>query len=360
LAAVLPIVFAVVGGVSTTSGAKTAFASEPPGDYAVVSRTEGTQDVISVAPLANPAEATEVARVDHLDGFAANGAVSPDGKLLALVAPDAGNAAHPAGSLLVVSLETGKQTRLLAGIDPQQTPVWSNDSSSVVVTTPTSTDGQQSGDAAVRFVRVPAAGGTPETIYQPGAVLGAYAVGFDPGGRFLAVIIDGRGSTLVRDGSELVNLSSQITRDWRLSPDGTQLAFIEADLAGGLRYVPRVVEIDGATQPGAHAEAQAADAGQPALGAAWRPGASAPTFGLDTATGATAPGSAHAQAQVADSASSGFDVPLGYSADGRGLVVNHWSGASFAAPGKVVLQVVDGDQRTSLDAYGRFLGWAQR
>ena len=190
---------------------------------------EGTQDIISVAPLANPAEATEVARVAHLDGFAANGAVSPDGKLLALVVPDAGNAAHPAGSLLVVTLETGKQARLLADIDPQQTPVWANDSGSVVVTTPNASGSQPSGDAAVRFVRVPAAGGTPQTIYQPGAVLGAYAVGFDPGGRFLAVIIDGRGSTLVRDGSELLNLSTQITRDWRLSPDGKQLAFIEAD-----------------------------------------------------------------------------------------------------------------------------------
>ena len=354
VAAVLPILFAVIGGVSSTGGAKTAFASEPPGQYAVVSRTEGTEDIIGIAPLAHPADAREVARITHLDGFAANGAVSPDGKLLALVAPDAGTATHPSGSLLVVALETGAESPLLTGIDPQQTPVWANDSTSVVVTAPT---GASAGQPGVRFVKVPAAGGTPETVYEPGNVLGAYAVGFDPAGRFVSVIIDGRGSTAVRNGTELLNLSSQITRDWRLSPDGKQLAFIEANLVGGLHYVPRVLNLDG---DGAHVEAQAAgDTGQ-ALGTAWQPGAAAPTFGREGDAAASTSGDASARAQVADSSAPGFDVPLGYSADGRGLVVNHWSGSSFASPGKVVLEVVADGSRTPLDAYGKFLGWAQR
>ncbi|MGH2631777.1 MAG: hypothetical protein ACRDG3_00075, partial [Tepidiformaceae bacterium] len=141
VAAVLPILFAIIGGVSSTGGARTAFASEPPGQYAVVSRTEGTQDIIAVAPLTDPADAREVARVSHLDGFAANGAVSPDGNLLALVVPDTGTAAHPASSLLVVNLQTGLEAHLLTGIDPQQTPAWANDSAAVVVTAPVATAG---------------------------------------------------------------------------------------------------------------------------------------------------------------------------------------------------------------------------
>lgn len=352
IAAVLPIAFAVLTGAGTPGHPTTAFASEPPGQYAVVSRTEGALDIIAVAPLTNPGDTREVTRVAHLDGFAPNGAVSPDGKLLALVVPDAGTLAHPAGSLVVVTLETGTQSHLLTGIDPQQTPVWANDSSAVVVTVPGNAG---PGQPTVSFVRFPVDGSPPTTLYQPGQVLGAYGVGFDPAGRFVAVIIDGRGSTLVRDGDELLRLSTQITRDWRLSPDGKQIAFIESDLVGGLHYIPQVMNLDGS---GPHIEAQvAAGTSAQALGTAWQPGAATPTFGREGDV--TAP-PAVARAQAAEAPSPGFDVPLGYSPDGRGLAVNHWSGSSFASPGNAVLEVVADGVRTPLDAYGKFLGWAQR
>lgn len=348
-AAVLPIVFAIAGGIAAPGSSGTAFATAPPGQYAVVSRTEGTEDIIAVAPLTDPANAREVTRVKHLNGFAATGAVSPDGRQLAVVAPDGGTAAHPFGSLLAIALESGKQTRLLSGIDPQQTPVWANDSASIVVTAPSI---DSSGMPGVRFVSVAVSGGEQRTLYQPGPVLGAYAVGFDPAGRFVAVVIDGRGSTLVRAETELQLLSTQITRDWRLSPDGRQIAFIESDLNGGLHYVPRVAVL-GHPVTG---EAQVASPGQ-ALGTAWKPGSDVPTFGREDS--GTSAGSANAQV-VAGPGHTGIDVPLGYSRDGRGLVVNHWSGSSFGAPGKVTLEVVADGARSSLAAYGKFLGWAQR
>jgi hypothetical protein len=353
----MPIAFAVFGGLGPVAGPLTAFASAPPGDYAVVARTEGDVDVIAVAAVNDPLNATEVARVRHLPGFSTTGAVSPDGRRVAIVAPDSGTSSQPAASLLVVELDTGRQTNLARGIDPQVPPLWARDGSAVVVSR---TLGGASARALVRFVRVRVDGDGEQVISEHAGVLGAYGIGFDPQGRFVSVVIDGRGSTLIRDGAAVVLLSSQITRDWRLSPDGTQVAFIESNLDGGLHYQARLQALDGS---GRGASAQGLGDGTQQLGVAWRPGSGGPTFGSEGAVAASASG----QALIAASALSdgvtgggGFDVPLGYSADGAALAVNHWTGQGFAQAGKASLQVVTDGGRAELSGFATFFGWAAR
>ncbi|MGI8927003.1 MAG: hypothetical protein ACR2HN_10205 [Tepidiformaceae bacterium] len=339
--AVIPIAAAVFGGAAGAP-ARTAFASAPAGNYLVMARTEGTVDVVSVVPLADPAAPVEIARVNHLPGYSSSGAVSPDGRTVALVVAEAGTVARPGAALLTVDLETAAVNRLAIDVELLQVPLWAPDSASIVVTRRAAAGAHND----VTFLRV-ALDGSTQSAGSAAGVLGAYAVGFDGAGRLITVVIDGRGSTALRAGVEAVSLSAQVTRDWQLSPDGSSIAFIEADLSGGLTYRARVASLDGVS-PGV--AAQALNDGRQHLGVAWKRDTGEPTFGAEPATaGVTAQGAAP-----------GFDVPLAYAPDGSALALQHWGGPSFAAPGPAEFQVVTGQARTSISGFTRFLGWAAR
>lgn len=339
--AVIPLIFALFSGGGPTRGTTTAFASAPAGNYALVAKMNRTDDMIYAVPVDGSAP-MQLAAVPHLDGFGSNGVVSPDGRSLALVTVDAGSPANPGASLLLVDLVTGSLARLAVGVDPQQTPVWARDGRSVVVSRLQAATGTLMN---VSFVAVPTDLSGERPLGAANAVLGAYAVGFDPDGRFLAVTIDGRGSTLLRDGQEVTNLSTQITRDWRLSPDGSALAFIESDVSQGLRYTGRIVSLTGTSQRSAIQVGPSVQS----LGAAWAPGGQA-TFGQEPAAISEARGQTLA----------GFDIPLGYSGDGAALAVQHWTGTSFSDPGALALQIVVNGERRPLSDFARFYGWAAR
>ncbi len=348
--AVMPIVAAIVRPGGGPAVARTAFASAPAGEYVVAANSGEGADVIFVAPATNPDAAIEIATIPHLRGYFARGAVSPEGRRLALVVADGGTPANPVAALYVLNLETAALTRLAATVDYLQTPVWAPDGQSVYFTR-TATSGSPL--AQVPVFRAGVDGRVENEVLRFDAALGVYPVAFDPAGRLVSVVIDGRGSTAYRDGVEAARLSAQITRDWALSPDGALLAFIEADASAGLRYQAKVISLEGAA--GGDVAAQSASAQGQQLGASWKPGAAAPTFGAEPLSAAS-DGAALAQA-----ASSGFDVPLAYSAAGDYLAVQRWTGSGFASPGHVTIEVVSEDGgRTPLGAFTRFFGWAAR
>lgn len=348
--AVLPIVGAILQPGAGPATPRTAFAAAPAGEYVVVARTGEAADTIFVAPATDPAAAIEIATIPHLRGYSATGAVSPEGRRLALVVADSGTVARPAASLYVLDLETAVLSRLAGGVDHLQTATWAPDGRSALFTRTAESTGPT---ATVAFLRVSTGGGAEQELYHFDNALGAYAAGFDLAGRLVTVVIDSRGSTAYRDGVQAVRLSSQITRDWEPSPDGQSLAFIEADTTSGLRYVAKVVSLEGAATGEASAQS-AGDAGQQ-LGVSWKPGAAGPTFGNEPAA-ATSPGDAFAQG-----AASGFDVPLAYSPGGERLAVQHWTGPDFNHAGQVSLELAGGDgSRTPLAGFTRFFGWAAR
>lgn len=314
----------------------TAFADAPAGQYAVVTRTDGAASVIGVVNAAD-GRAIEVATVAHLPGFAPRGSVSPNGRWLALIAATGGVPAQPLAALLALHLETGEARILAANVDPLQEALWTPDSGAVVVT--------RGGADGIAVLRVGLDGA--ETALERRAALAVAPVGFDAAGRLLAVVLDGRGSTLTRDGADARHLSAHLTRDWALSPDGAALAFVETNLDGGLRYLPRVAAI----AEGAVSAAAGIPVGGQALGAAWPPHGGAARFGHEPET---VPGGVRAQA------AGGFDVPLGYSRDGAALAVRRWSGSGFAEPGDARLQIVAGGERRTLDGFSRFHGWTAR
>lgn len=355
LAAATPIVGAMLGFSDQQGTPRTAFASAPAGNYAVVLRDEGTQDVLAIAGAGDDTAIRELARIPHLDGHTSTGAVSPDGTSLALVVVDSGSRSDPAASLAIGSLEDGRFVRMAVDLEPRQTPLWSPAGDAVVVTR---SGGGPDAQGPVEVVRVEAAGGE-ELLWAATGALGVYPVGWD-GDRLLSVVIDARGSTLQRDGEDFAWLSSGFTRDWRLSPDGSALAFIETAPGEGAAYVARTVSLGNVA--GVRAEGLAAPVS--ALGVAWAPGSGIPTFGVEPmqglGAGAGLQATAGVSAQALTAETAGFDIPLAYTADGDALAVQHWSGPDFDAPGKPTLQLVDGSGSTPIESFTRFLGWARR
>ena len=325
---------------------RTAFASAPSGQYAVVARNIGGATLVTVVGTGANDAPMEIATVPHLYGFNLRGAVSPGGRQVALIAPDGGIAARPVASLLTLDLETGELRRLAEGLEPLQDALWTPDSGAVLVTRNVRTETETETRAlAVAVVQVDLEGVATVLEMHQGAVTVA-PLGFDGEGRLLAVRLDARGSTLTRAGTAIRWLSTHVTRDWALSPDGAQVAFVEVNLWDGVRYLPRVVSIEGGGGVSA-----ASTSTQQALGAAWAPSGDTPRFGREPYT---PPGSVSAQGM------SGFDVPLGYSRDGGSLAVRHWNGWSFAEPGTPRLEIVSSVGRQLLEGFTRFFGWSAR
>ncbi len=347
LVAIAPIVGGVLGWGTTSVRPSTAFADAPAGNYAVVTRNEGQFDVLSVVWAENPGAATEIARVPHLEGFTSTGTVSPDGTRVALVTVDAGSISRPVASLIFANLETGELFRAALAIEPMQLPAWSPDSGSVVVTR-SATDGH------IDVLRVSLE--AKETLLgSHSGVLGVYPVGFAPDGELVQVVIDGRGSTAQKSGADVASLSPNITREWQLSPDGSEIAFIDVSTAAGLEYFARSVPLNSA---GAGVSSQSLVASVSALGVAWNPANGSVKFGVEPG-GASA--GVFAQSLTANEATIvGFDVPLAYSADGALLAVTRWTGSDFDNPGTSSLQIVDSAGRTTLGGHTRFIGWSQR
>jgi dipeptidyl aminopeptidase/acylaminoacyl peptidase len=333
------LAFAIFGRPSESR--PRAFAEAGTGTHAIVLRDDGGADTV-LAVDAMSGETTAIATVPHLEGYTSFAAVSPSGDALAVVAADLGTPARPLASLVIVDLATGAVTRLLEEIDQLQQPLWSPDGAAIFVTRTAASDTPATD---VSILRVAVAGGPPaEAMLIPGAA-GAYPVGFDANGRLLVVAITGQGSVMYREGGGTTLISAAITRDWRVSPDGRRLAFIEANTAEGLRYQLNVIDLDGGDVR-AQSAAPRRDGQQ--LGVAWHPQGSL-AVGQEPGTGG---------ARAASAGSPGFDVPLSYSPDGTFLAVAAWSGSSFARPGSVSLQVVGPAGRVPLADANRFAGWA--
>lgn len=330
---------------SGSSPAGPAFAAAPQDLYVLNARDTGTEDVLVATSVETPADEREIVRLAHPPGLPSLGTTAPGSAMLAVAIPDGADAEAALAALKLVDLRTGTITHLLDGVDASQPPIWAADGRSIFTT-------RANGEGPlvdVTILRATTDGNVTEAALAP-RVLGAYPVGTDSSGALLYVVIDKRGSTLVRDGHDVMLLSANITRDWALSPDAKQLAFIEAALDGGLHYLARVASIPGPGEAAASALEASGAGGRQALGAAWAPGQFAPSFGLEPAGAARSGVSAQAKA-------AGFDVPLSYAPGNVALAVQAWTGASFKEPGAMTVDVLSNAGRLSLPKGSRFFGW---
>lgn len=102
----------------------------PATDYQLLFRESApTQDTIWRVSPADVTKRTQVAVIDHREGFPVKAAVSPDGRRLAvLTVPDFAQSADSSQAIAsVIDLATNATTQLADGVDYLFTPLWSPD-----------------------------------------------------------------------------------------------------------------------------------------------------------------------------------------------------------------------------------------
>ena len=307
-----------------------------------------------------PAARQEFGRVPHAPGWELVGAVSPRGDAFAyLVLPP--GAGDPAREMALI-LRTESEARFLAsGFDIGGGLLWSRDGGSLFL--------RRSGEddrPAQRIVQIDAGTGLETPRFQGRGSLGVYPVAKPPAGPLYIALIDPSGSALLAIGDDgrvqrTLKLSGSATRDWTLSPDGSQLAYTEQR---GLQLTVRVTAL--ASDPPTLASAAYRDDG---LGEAQASGGSAapvwhPDGSLSVGTFQhAASGALHVAAARAPALDGqprdGFALPVAWSEDGAHLALRAFSGSGPGAVGEEKTAVMGPDGRLHA-IEGRFVsvfGW---
>jgi Tol biopolymer transport system component len=361
--AILSVLLVAAGGSFMLLGGRDEDA-RPSGPQLVFAEFGARTDRIYSAPASDPARRTLITTVDHADEWGLNPGLAPAGTLVAFTALPPGSRPQPdtPADLWLLDVATKSKRRLAGDADLRIAPVFDRDGRYLLYRASAS-GGQQ------RLVRLEVANGAQRTLHTAETAFGIFPIGFDAGGAVLYASISNRGSDVYRlaEGEErtlLFHASDEVARDWRLSPDGTAIAF-NAPAVTAERVYQRlhVVRIEGtsATEIPATTPASAPDQ----YGVAWRPSGDAVTVGNAPA----GPGPAPATDVPLTSGTPlplatpprGFDRPLLWSDDGNALVVQSFEGTSATDPGSQSTVVISGAQRLPVTGTGDILvfGWIE-
>lgn len=306
-------------------------------------------DTLWAANPDDPTQRTSLGSVQHANGYGIFPSLSPDGERIAYtrLAPDA-DADSPA-ELWLIDVGDGKTKRLAEGVDLPGAPVWSPRSDAVVVLRSAWDDATGTGTS--ELLRVDLGGG--EQVIASSSD-GLFPIEFSPdGASFYYAVLSATGSDLARvdtdggDAEVVAHLSDGFSRDWRLSPDGTQLAYLaQAPAGANVAFVAQILDITTKqTQAPLGAEVEQ-------FSPVWERSGALTIGRLDGAAGADAPlrlradGSARfAQSTLPalPAAQRGFDVPLSWSPESGALAVRAFAGSSASDPGPSRVEVIGAD-----------------
>ncbi|MEX2225172.1 MAG: hypothetical protein WEB52_01835 [Dehalococcoidia bacterium] len=201
---------------------------------------EDADTIVAVDP-ADAAARTEIATIDHAPGYGIFATLSPDGEAIAYTAlpSDSAQPSPDAAAHAAIVDGDGDVALLADDVDLLVPPVWSPDSESIVVRKNVPED-----DGAGSFELIALAIDGSRATVTAWSNAAVFPIAFAPDGSTLYfATLNERGTDLYRvapDGADetlIAHLSDEIARDWRLSPDGTTLAYTVAE--SGL--TPRVV-----------------------------------------------------------------------------------------------------------------------
>jgi hypothetical protein len=333
------------------------FASAPPLDVTSIHSvayaeldpvTSEDHIMVRAADSTDSVEAREIAAFYVSYRLPVQGSAAPTADRLAIVTAGAASAyAH----LTFVTVPSGHQQAAVATIDYLSALAWSPDGRRLAASHTTAGDDSLHGQVDVS--EFDTGSGEATTAAHFDDVFAASPVGYSQDGtRLFIVVIDQAGSTLwAAQNGKLTKgpmLSAGRTLEWRLSPDGSRLAYVDVLPSGGgpasddRSYAGRTLLI----ATGAIADiSQAGDQRAPA----WQPGSLIPVFGGPGGSvqleGAAAPGT--------------FVTPGAWSPDGTMVVATVYAASADGGPGTASTQLVIGDHRVPLAANdsARFLGW---
>ncbi len=316
-------------------------------------------DEILIAPADHPEATTLIQTVPHADGWGLNPAPRMVGGRTAytVLPPNVTPSRNSPAELWLLDVNTSSATRLARDADLLAAPVLRQDGA-VLAYRRTEASGAQS------LLRVDLETRARHVLHTDRSSFDLFPVGFDGEGALLFTRLSALGTDLVRvsDGSPaevLFHASDEIARDWSVAPDGEAVAFVVP-----LLQAERIVHQAQIASLGARPPAITAPADM-FLGEQYSPrwrADGALAVGREAAgEGGTAPIVLGAPEEAPlPAASSGFDVPLGWSVGGAYLAVRHFSGTNSGNAGAEALVVIGGDGSRVLvptDTELMFLGW---
>lgn len=232
---------------------------------------EPSGDVVYVRDPRSELPPRELLRLPRPFDVKAGGAAGPLGSHLAVLSFTSAGRSR----LHIVALPSGDLVTIEGGFDLAAPVAWDWDESRLAVASVESVRADGRRVVAVNEVRL---GGELRTVAEFTDIFQAAPVGYSPdGSKLYVVVLDPTGSVLwsvANDGAAVpvARLSAGPTSAWRLSPDGTQLAFLEVTGAETASYRGRLLTISS----GAVADVPASGN---QLGVAWSPRSLIPQFG---------------------------------------------------------------------------------
>lgn len=321
--------------------------------------------IVAIDPADPRGSRTEIARIGHAPGWGIFAALSPGGDAIAYTAlPSDTPKPSPDAPAIAAVVEDGGDVRTLAtDIDLLIPPVWSPDGASIVVRKNTPAPDSAGGFELILLGR----DGSRSTItsWSSAAV---FPIAFSPDGAALYfATLDETGVDLYSvapdgaDETKIAHLSDEIARDWKLSPDGSMLAY-SVSLSGAQ---PRVVTMTLDLATGVAAEAVAGSDGAE-FNPAWSPDGGLTIASVDAQGGGavsvaiSVDGTGATEQITANDGA--IDLPLGWSPDGAMLAVRTIEGATPYEAGESHLELVTpegGRQRISDSADVLIVGWME-
>ena len=322
---------------------------------------EDADTIVAIDPADPQGARTQIARIGHAPGYGIFAALSPAGDAIAYTAlpADTSKPAPDAPAIAAIVEDDGDVVTLATDIDLLIPPIWSPDGASIVVRKNT-----PAANSAGRFELILLGRDGSRSTITSWSSAAVFPIAFSPDGAALYfATLDETGVDLYSvapDGAaetKIAHLSDDIARDWKLSPDGSTLAYSVA-LSGAQ---PRVVTmtLDLATAVAAEAVAKSAGA---EFNPAWRPDGELTIASVDAQGGGAVSVDATGATEQITGNDGAIDLPLGWSPDGATLAVRTIEGATPFEAGESHLELVTqhgGRERISDSADVLIVGWME-
>jgi len=299
----------------------------------------GGEDILWQLNPTNPDQKAELARIPHSEGFGVWPSLAPDRRSIAYVVfPLGARQPRTESQLWLLDLASERRTQLADRVQLPGLPLWSPDSSTVMVL--------RNEDGQIQLVEAETTGSPTERLalsVSAEEVLSLFPIGYSADGNafyFSQITATSAGTEIaaldLATGSVTVVMraSPNIVRELALSPDRRQVAFAAPECGGvcladlGTKQVRALTATQLASVP--FRLIWSADGQRVAAGHA--DADDRPDGLVVLATG----GGGEALAAPAR----GFDAPLGWSPDGRFLLV-HTSEGTPSNPGKATIAAID-------------------
>ena len=295
----------------------------------------------------------------HAREFGVVPSISPQGVAVAYAALPPSTAAPGPDSpadLWYAPISSAAEPRILTtGIDLLVAPVWAPDAERVVY--------RRSDAAGYSLVEIATSGESERVLVTSSIAEALFPIGFTPdGGTLYHVALGQEGSRLLAleratgVATPVASLSDGLTRDWALSPDGSQLAFLSL-VSTPETVSSRAFVFDFETNGVVPVTDENADAFGPLWDDTGALVVSSLTRGGEGSLVRIEDGRS---SQVLGSAA-GFDVPLAFSPEG-GFLVRAFTGTSSSTPGLASLTFIDSSgERHVLSSHDvTLVGWSAR